>query len=145
MSKLASAPDRFAASLSRLEDADSVTRSGSGEWSPVEIVAHVRASGDILESRIFFILARDSPPLIAYDERVWAEVTHYASLPVMELVQTMKSKRRELVHMLRGITPAGWDRTGVHEVRGPITLMDVARHIANHEDEHIAQIEQMVG
>src|SRR2546423_1259317 len=77
--RLASGPGRFAAAISRLEDADSVTKGRPGEWSAEEVLAHVRASNDILEPRIFYILARAGAPLVEVDERRWAEVAHYAS------------------------------------------------------------------
>src|SRR5438093_9302098 len=82
LSRLASAPARFASALSRLEDADSVDSTRPDEWSPAEVLAHVRAAHDIMEPRIFYMLVRDNPPLIAYDDRRWAEVSRYVSLPI---------------------------------------------------------------
>src|SRR5207248_2911000 len=145
LSRLASAPGRFAASISRLEDADSVTRAKTGEWSPVEVLAHVRASHDIIEPRIYYILGRDNPPLLAYDDARWAEVAHYASLPVIESLEAMRLRRNELVRTLRGLSEADWERVGTHEVRGQMTVLQIAVQIAEHDDEHVAQIEKSVG
>jgi hypothetical protein len=143
ISRLASAPARLAAALSRLEDADSVMGVGADEWSPAEVLAHLRASNATLEPRIYHVLIRDNPTLPAFDERRWAEVARYASLPIIESLEALRLIRNELVRTLRSIPEADWQRTGTHEVRGPMTVFDIAIYIANHDDEHIAQIEQL--
>ena len=143
LSRLASAPGRFASALARLDDADSVTSIGPGEWSPAEILAHVRASHAILEPRLLYILVRDNPPLPAYDDRRWAEVARFAALPITASLETMSLQRKELVFALRGVPASGWDRTGAHEVDGPVSLYQLSRRIADHDDEHCAQIEEI--
>ena len=145
IARLASAPSRYAAALSRLEDADSISDMHDGEWSPVEVLAHVRAANNILEPRIFHVLVRENTPLVAYDDGVWARVARYNTLPIMESLATMRYKRKELVHMLKGIALEDWQRTGTHEVRGPMSVFDLASYVADHDDEHIAQIEASIG
>src|SRR5260370_36836855 len=73
-----------------------------GEWSPAEILAHLRASDDILAYRAYMILARDNPPLPAFDERNWAEVAGYAHMDALDSLQTFSRRREELVTMLYG-------------------------------------------
>jgi len=122
LSRLASAPGRFASALARLDDADSVASMGPGEWSPAEILAHVRASHAILEPRLLHILVRDNPPLPAFDDRLWAEVAHFVTLPVTTSLETMSLQRKELIYALRGVPASGWEWTGTHEVGGPVSL-----------------------
>lgn len=145
LSKLAAAPGKFAALLSSLEDADSVENSNEAEWSPTRVFAHLRAANAILEPRLFFVLVRDNPPLVGYDDARWLEVARYDSLPVTESLESMRLHRGELVHALRGIVLEDWDRTGTHEVRGPMTVLEIARQITEHEDDHLAQIERSIG
>ncbi len=145
LSRLAAAPGRFSSALSRLEDADSVASATEGEWSPVEVLAHVRVANDILEPRIFFALVRDNPPLLAYDDIRWAEVARYASVPITESLDAMRMRRKELVLALRALSPEQWERPGVHEVKGQMSVYDLASYIADHDDDHIAQIERGVG
>lgn len=145
ISRLAAAPGRFADLLSRLEDADSITSAVEDEWSPAQVMAHLRAANDILEPRMYQILVREATPLIGFDETQWQRIAGYGSLPVTDLLHTMMLKRKELVHALQGLAPEDWDRTGTHEVRGPMSVLDIARQIADHEDEHVAQIAAVVG
>jgi hypothetical protein len=144
LNRLASAPGRYAAALSRLEDADSVVGSQPGEWSPAETFAHVRASCDILEPRIMMVLVRDNPQLLAYDDAKWSELARYTHLPLIDSLELMRLRRKELVGTLSAINLEGWERAGTHEMSGPQTVLDIARHIADHDDEHITQIEEAV-
>jgi hypothetical protein len=112
-----------------------------GEWSPAEILAHLRASDDILAYRTFMILARDNPPLPAFDERRWAEVAGYARMDALDSLQTYTRRRDELVTMLCELPPEAWARTGQHEQRGAVTLLDVLTTLLEHEEEHCEQLE----
>ncbi|HUP27735.1 MAG TPA: DinB family protein [Chloroflexia bacterium] len=143
LGRLAASPGRFASVLSRLDDA-ALAQTAGNDWSAAQVFAHVRAANDILEQRIYYVLVRDNTPLLAYDDRVWAEVARYANLPVTESLNTMKQRRKELVHMLRGISQGDWQRTGTHEVRGPMTVFELASYVANHDEEHIAQLEALI-
>lgn len=145
LSRLAAAPAHFQALLARLEDADSVTTAAAGEWSPHEVVAHMRAANDILEPRVLQVLVRPNTPLIGFDEERWLQVLDYAKLPVTDLLQTMAWRRKELVNALGNVFPEDWERSGIHEVRGPMTVYELATQIADHDDEHLAQIARAIG
>jgi len=145
LTKLAAAPGKFAALLSSLEDADSLDNSNEADWSPARVFAHLRAANAILEPRIYFVLVRDNPPLVGYDDARWMEVARYATLPLTASLESMRLHRSELVHALRGIAPEDWERTGTHEVRGPMTVFEIAVQITEHEDDHFAQIERGIG
>lgn len=138
--RLEALPAGFAEVMSRLEAADSVEALGPGDWSAAQVLAHVRASQDIMEPRILAILTRDNPPLPAFDDTVWANVGRYAFVPVTEALESMRTRRRELVRALRALNAEGWQRTGQHEVQGTISVLDIARRIAEHEEEHREQI-----
>ena len=43
--------------------------------------------------------------------------------------------------MLRRIALDDWDRVGIHEARGTITLLDVIGTLVEHEEEHCDQLE----
>src|SRR4051794_36536238 len=144
--------DRLAQCASRLRSlADRQTsaqrwsaNAGDG-WSPIEILAHMRASDAILSPRILHILVRDNPPLPRFDERRWAEVARFNDLPASELVHAHSVARAELVHALRRIDAANWQRTGTHDEEGVVSILEIAEHVADHEEEHLADLEKMLG
>lgn len=120
-------------------------RPGADEWNAHEVLAHMRASSEILAPRITQMLVRDNPPLPAFDERAWAEVGAYAELSPDLLFARIAMPRYELIELLRRLPEAAWLRTGLHEIAGSITLQQVVAHLAGHEEEHLDQIERLLG
>lgn len=112
-------------------------------WSVAEVFAHMRASDDVVAYRAYAILVRDNPPLPAFDERRWAEVVDYVHADFQASLALYTQRRSELVHMLNSVPLAAWQRTGVHEVRGTVSLLDVVNMLLEHEEEHCAQIEAL--
>ena len=116
-----------------------------GEWSAVEILAHLRAGDAIFAPRVGAILARDDAPLPAFDERSWAIAAGYADVPFRDSLSDFAASRAETVRLLQRARPGGWARAGIHEARGPITLTDLVANWLAHEEEHCAQLEAMGG
>jgi hypothetical protein len=112
-----------------------------GEWSPADVLAHLRAADDIQSIRAYMILTREEPPLPAFDERAWAEVAGYLTLHSRASLDIYFRRRVELAHMLRGTSPASFNRAGMHETLGRLTLQALLENLASHEEEHVAQLE----
>jgi hypothetical protein len=112
-------------------------------WAAAEIVAHLRATDDILAYRVYAILVRDNPPMPAYDEQRWTEVARYGDVAVEDSLTMFTLRRAELIRTLRHIAPADWERMGTHETYGPQTLRAAVRKLADHEAEHCAQLEAL--
>jgi hypothetical protein len=47
--------------------------------------------------------------------------------------------------MFAQLTPAQWQRHGVHAERGKLTVQDLCRHMAAHDMNHIDQIRKILG
>lgn len=142
--RLSSVPRRIAHAVEGLSSAE-LRIAPNGEWAIAQVLAHLRASDDILAYRIYCILARDEPQLPAYDERRWAEVAGYTQMADPRgLLDVYIRRRAELVDLLRRISPTEWQRAGTHEERGPITIADVATYLVKHEEEHCQQIDRLV-
>ena len=141
--RLAATPGRIAAAAAGRSPEELSAAPADGEWSAVAILAHLRASDDILAPRLVAMLVREEPALPAFDDRRWEEVMGYAASDFQELLATFTFRRVELVRVLRQLAPADWQRTGLHEARGRITLQETLRHIAEHEAEHCLQLEAL--
>jgi len=141
LKRLSDVPARIAHAVARLSEADKHMAVSTDEWSAVQILAHLRASDDIVAHRLYAILARDNPVLPAYDERRWAEIAGYPRADFELLLKTYTLRRTELVKMLQQVVLNDWDRLGTHEVRGTISLLDVATSLVEHEEEHCIQLE----
>jgi hypothetical protein len=141
--RLGQTPHRLAAATAGKRPAELAATPANDEWSALAVLTHLRASDDILAPRLLMMLVRDEPPLPSYDERRWADMMGYAEHEFRELLATFTFKRAELVHALRRLSPPDWQRGGIHDVSGRITLLDTLRHLADHEDEHCRQIETL--
>ena len=143
LARLAGIPGRVASAVAGWSEDQLRAPSADGEWSAAVIFAHMRASDDILAPRAYMILTRDQPSLAAYDERRWAEVVGYAQADFQTSLQVFALRRAELVGTLRRAAPEDWLRTGIHEVRGPLSLLQVVTGVVEHEEEHCAQLETL--
>lgn len=145
LERMATAPARYAALLSNCSEEQLNARSDPEQWTAREILAHVRAGDDLLTGRIYHILVRDNPPFLEVNERRWDEVAGYADYPLDLLLDSYALRRKELILTLRRIGPADWKRTGEHAKRGRVTVYTVAKHISDHEEEHLEQLRHTLG
>ncbi len=141
--RLADIPHRIARSVVDWSVAELRAQPVVGEWSATEVLAHLRAADDILTPRIYMMLVRDNPTLLAYEERVLAALMGYAESDFNTSLQTFTLKRDELVNALRRLTSEQWERTGVHENKGSMTIFKLVNDMVLHEEEHCRQIEAL--
>lgn len=140
INRLATVPILIARITEASSEEDIHTPPVQGQWSIAEIFAHLRASDDMLMPRVYAILVRDQSPLTAYDERYWVEVVGYAEADFHPSLMLFTLRRAELVDVLRQLTSDDWQRIGIHEERGPISLLEMVKGWVEHEEEHYAQM-----
>ena len=140
IARLARTPERIAQAVAGRAEAELRAAPAPGEWSAAEIVAHLRATDAVVAYRVYAMLVRDNPPLPAFDVRRWTEVARYAEADVHLSAALFAARRSELVRMLLGTSPDDWERTGTHEQRGRITVLDQVTTLVEHEEEHLPQL-----
>jgi hypothetical protein len=114
-----------------------------GEWSAVEVLAHLRACADVWGDYIRTILTEDRPTIRAVSPRSWRRLPEYVKLSFPVSFNAFSAQRNELLDVLRPLRPADWSRTAT--VRGagsPLTksVFDYAERLARHERPHVNQI-----
>ena len=142
--QLARTPERLARAMAGKTLEQLQQRSAPEIWTASEILAHIRASDDIMTSRIYMLLARNMPPLVAFDERHWAAIAGYADREVQQSLWLLTLRRSEVVAVLQQLSPEAWQRGGHHEVRGTMTILDIVQDLAAHEKEHCSQLENLL-
>lgn len=143
LARLSNVPMILAYTVIGWDEADFQQPGPEDGWSAAEILAHIRASDDILSARIYAILVRDNPPLPAFDDRQWALIAGYPKAHFRTSLTLYTLRRAELITILHRAAPTDWGRTGIHEERGQQSVYDIARHIVEHEEEHCAQLERL--
>ena len=140
------------AELSRRPDAQN--------WAAKEIVCHLRDVEELFQIRFHTIVALDEPRILVFgamatdlaawriggsighplDPERWAEERQYLRNDTREALVAFQRRRAEVLLLLRSLSPAEWQRGGVHLSRGRLTLADWVARLAGHDDNHVAQL-----
>lgn len=119
----------------------------AGTWSLHQIAIHMMESDLIGTDRMKRIAAMDKPLLIGYDESA------FAKLPGVELVDTLSAcklfdqNRQMTATILRALPDASFDRWGIHNEIGRVTLGEMVEKYIHHLEghlEHVAKKKAMV-
>ena len=136
---LAESPAQFGAALSDLGEAKFGRRPTPDEWSPLEILRHVRASDLIVASRIWNCLTRPDGIHLGLDERKYGDLLARADLSAADQVQAFILRRRELVGLLQGLSSDEWTAPVWTDV-GEVSVLRLTSEMASHEQEHRGQL-----
>jgi len=136
---LAESPDQFGAALSDLGEGKFGRRTAPDEWSPLEILRHVRASDLIVASRIWNVLTRPDGVQLGLDERKYGDLLARADLSAADQVQAFILRRRELVGLLRRLSSHEWTAP-VRTDFGEVSILRLAGDMTSHEQEHLGQL-----
>lgn len=112
-------------------------------WPFSEVLAHLRACADIWTFSIYAMLTEERPILPDVNERKWAKVKAYSSLPIMLSLQAFTFQREELLRALRVLPQDGWEHSAFILDRDYTVFMR-AQHMASHEQGHIEQIQELL-
>jgi hypothetical protein len=138
-------PARLRDALKRVPKAVLTWTPAPGKWSILEIVCHLRdMERDAYLARYKRILAEDAPQLPDVDGDVYSLEHDYRSQRTADALREWTQLRRETLKLLAGLKRDDWDRAGVHETAGRLTLADLLRRQAVGNDEaHLAQIDDI--
>ncbi|MBI3463734.1 MAG: DinB family protein [Planctomycetes bacterium] len=114
-----------------------LSRPGPGNWSTVELVAHLLDADLVIADRMKRVIAEENPPLVAFDENKWATRLHYEAQPTGTATVLFDLNRRHMLEVLRRLDDAAFQRTGLHSERGPLTLAQLVQGAADHLDHHL--------
>ena len=139
---LAAFPDDLARTLNGQSAAALVRPASDGGWGVVENLCHMRDWEEIFLARARAIVERDRPELPVFDDELWPIERDYRGQPPDRVVQRLRDLRGQLVVLLTSLPDAAWQRTGLHGLRGEITLYDLVALLHQHCEEHLVQIQE---
>ena len=143
---LVQTPPRLATLTAGLGPAQLHTPPAEGEWSPNDILAHLRACADVWGNCMTAIATRDRPVLRAVNPRTWIKKTDYRAQEIQPSLQAFTSQRAGLLAVIEPLAPADWSRVGIVTGAGKVlerTVLFYGRWLAVHERQHIRQLERM--
>lgn len=115
-------------------------------WSALEVSVHLRdADRDVYLPRLERMLGARMAEVADVDMRGWDAARGYAAEDPAGVLESWTAARRELVRRLAPLERADWARVGVHSVRGPFPLGEMARAWVEHDLSHRGQIDRALG
>jgi hypothetical protein len=70
----------------------------------------------------------------------WAKERQYLRNDAGEALTAFRRRRTEALTLPRSLSPAEWQRGGIHLSRGRLTLAEWVVSLAAHDDNHLAQL-----
>ncbi len=126
------------ASLSRgLTPAQLDTRIAPGTWSVREVIVHLLDSDLAATHRMRRIASEELPLIIAYDESAFVRSLDSQRADLSLVAELFSANRRFCAAWLRTLPPEAFERAGIHNQRGRVTLEQMVQgyvdHLAHHE------------
>ena len=115
-----------------------------GEWTAFQTLLHLRDAAFIYALRFRWIVFDDDPLLANYDETNWVATAKDTVDDVPHILAEIEASRSDLMRVLSRLSEEQWQRTGRHDIAGPIVLEHYVRHQVAHEAMHLAQIRAVI-
>jgi hypothetical protein len=116
-------------------------RPAAGGFAMVEHVWHLAdLETDAYELRIRRILEEDEPELPNFDGEAVAAQRKYRALRLRDGIKRFTAARERNLAALRSVDGAAWDRAGIQEGVGRVTLRDIPRMMHEHDVAHRQEI-----
>jgi uncharacterized damage-inducible protein DinB len=141
IARLTRTADQLAAAVKGQSDAALSRRPDAKNWAAKEVVCHLRDTEEAFGGRFEQILAMDTDPrLPGPSADRWAEERQYLRSDTTEALAAFRKRREETLATLGALTPAQWDKGGIHPVRGRMTIDTFLTLMAWHDDNHLEQL-----
>lgn len=108
-----------------------------GSWTIHQIVIHMLDSDLIASDRMKRIACMDKPLLIGYDETAFVHLPGVEDLSAFTACDLFHKNRQMTGTMLRKLPNTAWDRFGIHNERGKVTLGEMLESYIQHLDHHL--------
>jgi uncharacterized damage-inducible protein DinB len=128
---------RLRQAVAGLSPEELTARPGPGNWSILELVIHLADSDSIAIDRMKRMLIEDNPPLLYADESAYVSklASHEQSLE--DALTLFEVGRRQFARVLRALPDEAFERRGVHNRRGVLTVGGMVRDYIEHVDQHL--------
>ncbi len=138
-------PQKLSAAIKDVSHDRLAAPEAAGKWSIRDVMQHFADSELNGSIRFRMVLAQDRPPLIGYDQDLWAERLHYSESKVDEALAEFTSLRGANIRLFERATDADCARVGIHSERGEESLGHLMKLYAAHDLVHLRQIERIWG
>ncbi len=125
-----------------LDDARLDMSYGPGKWSVRYILHHLADAESVLYDRIRRTISEPRPLIFGFDQDAWAANLGYDELPLSVSRSVYVSAREGVIVQARRCYESHGSREYVHNEVGLRTLKQEIDKVADHNEHHLAHIEQ---
>jgi hypothetical protein len=141
MQRLTRTANELAAAIKGQGDPVLSRRPDAKNWAAKEVICHLRDAEEAFLTRFQLIAALDvDPPLAGPNADRIAEERQYLRNDAGEAVAAFRGRRAETLEYFGKLTPAQWEKGGIHPARGRITIDGFLSLMAWHDDNHLDQL-----
>ena len=135
-------PDLLRRAIAGMKQEQLLARPIPGKWSTQEVVCHLADYEPIYADRMKRVIALEEPELLKGDPQLFAARLAYDHRDIEEELAIIEWTRKQMVRILRMLTPVDFQRRGGHSRDGALTLEVLLQRITDHIPHHIRFIEE---
>ena len=124
--------------LVRRTDVGRLTSHRVGEWTALQVLAHVADAADIFAERVRRCVEEDRPVIASWDQDAAMAALAGHPLDAMELSRRLLRAHQSIIQTMQ--QPGAAERTGVHTEWGDVPAAHFAGYQARHSHEHVAEL-----
>ncbi len=129
--------------LSALDEDELLHSPGEGDWCLKEIAAHLRDAEELALRQMNSIAEGARRPLPTWDIDLLPAERNYRAANLGDLLSELRELRQETTYLLWGLDDADWQESAEHPYRGAVTIETLARELAQHDLEHLAEVRRL--
>ena len=138
--ELGQLPGVLDALLAGLDDVTARTRPAAAEWSPVEIVCHLRDEETEDFGARLRVLVEGAGEFVRIDPERWAEERRYREANLAEALEAFRDRRRRSLELLASVAPDTLSASRSHGRLGRLSGRDLVAAWVAHDRIHLAQL-----
>jgi hypothetical protein len=128
-----------------LGDRNDIQPRSAENWGPIEIVAHMATTEQVQRNRMHEILTKHVPYLKDWDPVEAAREKDYSSMDMQTVLAEFVDQRGDTLVLLVNLALKDWDKTGMSDTLGEVSIEDIAGELIDHDQKYLAQIEEHLG
>jgi hypothetical protein len=125
-------------------DRNDIQPQSAEDWGPIEIVAHMATTEQIQRNRMNEILTKHVPYLKDWDPVKAAREKDYSSMDMQTVLAEFVDQRGDTLVLLVNLALKDWDRTGMSDTLGEVSLEDIAGDLIDHDQKYLAQLKEQL-
>ena len=125
-----------------LREEELTWRSPTDELTLKETAAHLRDAQELALAQLHAIFDH-APELPCWDIDLLPRERDYQREDLYELLRSCEHLRMEVTYFFWNLDPPDWQASGRHPYRGPLSVGEIAKELADHDLGHLWQVRRL--